>query len=102
MTAPSLRLPASPPAWAAMIRSWRQTLTAENKSARTLAIYSGAAEALARRCATDGPDDPVELDRAAVAGFLCCGVAVMRSVSRGWTRTSSGIRRAHLVERGGS
>ncbi|WP_255360423.1 tyrosine-type recombinase/integrase, partial [Frankia sp. EI5c] len=39
-------------------------------SARTLAIYTGAAEALARHCATDGPDDPVELDRAAVAEFL--------------------------------
>lgn len=56
-----------PPSWRQLIRHWARALQAENKSQRTIGIYTGAVRSLARRFPET---DPCGVDRGAVRDYI--------------------------------
>jgi integrase/recombinase XerC len=57
--------------WLSLKRDFSTSLRAENKSPNTLRLYLGAVDKLHTWClAHDGPDDPAQLTRAHVTGFM--------------------------------
>lgn len=71
-----------PAAWEHLIRDWTRALQAENKSPKTIRIYTDAAKRLAVRA---GVDDPAEIDRAAVRDHIA---HLVQSTSAGNAHTN--------------
>jgi integrase/recombinase XerC len=71
MSATVTPLPTRPTPWDDYRRDWTLALRGDHKSPNTIRLYTGALDRLAAWCAAnDGPDDPTQVTRRHLSGFL--------------------------------